>query len=100
MMASRTKRPNRASRQAAVVIELLDPRTILDAPLALASNGLILSGPDSLEQREPALFSDAAPASPAGSDAPALAQPIALPQPLDPKDDPLSPVGDPAVGQR
>lgn len=85
------KRTRIARRNIGAVIERLDPRLIVDAPLALASSGLVLAGPADMEKQEPALF--AAVPAPEGLTPP----PTPLP-PLDPKDDPLSPIGDPKRG--
>lgn len=89
MAASRKKRTRSAQRRIAAVIERLDPRLIVDAPLALASSGLVLAGPPDMEKQEPALFAAAAPAREG------LTLPPMPPLPLDPKDDPVSPIGDP-----
>ena len=93
-MASWKKRSAGFSRPVCAVLERLDAPLIVDAPLALSSEGLVLSGPADLEDREPALFADPAPAT--TDPAPA---PPALPEQLPPQDDPLSPVGDPPPGK-
>ena len=56
MMPPRRKRRSNAPRQVAAIIERLDPRVILDAPLALSSDGLLLADPTPDELLEPALF--------------------------------------------
>ncbi len=76
--------------------ERVAARQILGAPFALADDVLLLNGPDALRTEEPARFADAVPALPPPADpaAPVIPDPV----PLDPADDPLSPVGDPGPG--
>lgn len=91
-------RKSRAARTAriAMIAEALDPRLILDAPLTLASDGLLLAGPTADELIEPALFAEAsAPAVQARVDIPPAPAPVDPLPVLPPEDDPLSPIGDP-----
>jgi hypothetical protein len=85
MMFARRKRTVSASHTSQVRSEPLDRRLILDAPLMLASDGLVLATPDA--ESELALFADPAPAVDATPVVPVLL----------PEDDPLSPVGDPPL---
>ena len=64
-MFPRRKRHIGASREATPVIQRLDPRLILDAPLALASDELLLSDPTPDELLEPAVLARPAAEQPA-----------------------------------
>jgi hypothetical protein len=61
MMFPRRKQKAAAPRTA--MVEQLDPRLILDAPLMLASDGLVLADPTPDELLEPAVFVEAEPAA-------------------------------------
>ena len=87
MFTSRKRNASRTRRTP--VSEPLDRRLILDAPLMLASDGLVLATPAGDPLLEPAVFADRPPEADA---------PVPVIDPLPPEDDPLSPIGDPEGG--